>query len=199
MGVLASLSILKTVSSLSVSTLGQGATLNLTVEGETQVRAFLAGIARRVKDLRPAWKKVDLILRRSVARMFREEGSRFKGGWDPLQPTTQEYRRLKGKVPDHPILVFDGDLRRSLTLAGHSKHIFISKKKYMVFGTKVPYAIFHQSPRSRKLVRSGDRIGKVKLPRRPMVFIDKHDASRIIQAIRVECMKEGKKARRRGK
>jgi phage gpG-like protein len=73
-------------------------------------------------------------------RQFDEQGSAETGKWSPLSPL---YGRWKARVrPGKPIMVFDGDLRTSLTVPG--KGIYIVRSNMMTVGTSIPYAIYHQ-------------------------------------------------------
>jgi phage gpG-like protein len=154
---------------------GAGVLFSVEVAGETQVSAYLAGIADKVKNLMPIWPEIDTILRKSVATMFRREGKgRLK--WDELADATQADRISKGFSPAHPILTRTGRLRRGATRP-HGEHIFVKRKLSMDFGDTVPYGIYHQM--SRKI-----RAGKGKLPRRPYIYIDKKDVAKIIGTIR---------------
>lgn len=154
---------------------GAGVLFSVEVAGETQVSAYLAGIADKIKDLRPIWPEIDLILRKSVATMFKREGrGRFK--WKELAEATKIDRERKGFPSAHPILTRTGRLRRGAARP-HGEHIFVKRKLSMDFGDTVPYGIYHQM--SREI-----RAGRGKLPRRPYIYIDKKDVAKIIGIIR---------------
>jgi len=92
-------------------------------------------------DATPAFESMAEYQVKTVnARQFREEGSVETGKWSPLSPL---YARWKARVrPGKPILVFDGDLKKSLTVPGQG--IYIVRHNMMTVGTSVPYAIYHQ-------------------------------------------------------
>jgi phage gpG-like protein len=92
-------------------------------------------------DARPAFEAMAQYQVKTVnARQFREEGSVETGKWSPLSPL---YGRWKARVrPGRKLLVFDGDLKRSMTVPG--KGIYIVRSNSMTVGTSVPYAIYHQ-------------------------------------------------------
>jgi phage gpG-like protein len=73
-------------------------------------------------------------------RQFDEQGSVETGKWAPLSPP---YARFKARVrPGRPILVFDGDLRREMTVPG--KGVYEVWPKGMTVGTDIDYAKYHQ-------------------------------------------------------
>jgi phage gpG-like protein len=92
-------------------------------------------------DARPAFEAMAQYQVKTVnGRQFREEGSVETGKWAPL---SKDYGRWKARVrPGRKIMVFDGDLKRSMTVPG--KGIYIVRSTSMTVGTSVPYAIYHQ-------------------------------------------------------
>lgn len=76
------------------------------------------------------------------ARQFTQQGSPEVGGtWAPLSPP---YARWKAKRrPGRPILVFDGDLRDSMTKVNNG--VYEVWNRGFVVGTAVPYATYHQN------------------------------------------------------
>lgn len=76
------------------------------------------------------------------ARQFKGQGSPEVGGsWAPLSPP---YKRFKDRVrPGRPILVFDGDLRDSMTKVPSG--VFEVTHKSFTVGTQVHYATYHQN------------------------------------------------------
>lgn len=73
-------------------------------------------------------------------RQFDERGSAETGKWSPLSPP---YARFKARVrPGRPLLVFDGDLRREMTVPG--KGVYEIGNGSMTVGTDLPYAKYHQ-------------------------------------------------------
>jgi len=143
--------------------------LNLEFAGERQVMAGLTGVLKRIKDLRPLANPWDWRLRRNVERHFRGEGT-SKGSWASLSLATQLQRSRMGYPPEHPILVRTGALKRSLVQKG-GQHILKKHRKYIEWGTKIPYAFYHQR-------------GTKKMPARKMLLIDANDLSRMIQDAR---------------
>lgn len=106
----------------------------------------------------------------NAEKHFREEGT-HKGQWDQLKQSTQLQRARMGYPPAHPILVRTGTLKSSIIKRTHSKHILDAHKKWMEIGTKVPYAIYHQT-------------GTSKMAQRMMVAVDAKTFSRMIEDAR---------------
>lgn len=159
---------------------GHALRMEMDMQGEVQVNAALTGLLRRARDFEPAWKGfaddkgfkvpgVETVLRESVRARFSSEG-RPQSPWPALTAATNLDRIRHGYPPEHPILVRSGALLDSFTLRAHPEHIFDFGPQWMEFGTKVPYGIFHQRPEARR--------------RRPMLFIDKKDFTRILSAVR---------------
>jgi len=74
-------------------------------------------------------------------RQFDEQGSAETGKWAPLSPP---YARFKARVrPGRPLLVFDGDLRREMTVPG--KGVYEVGNGSMTVGTDLPRAAYHQN------------------------------------------------------
>jgi phage gpG-like protein len=92
-------------------------------------------------DATPAFEAMAQYQVKTVnARQFKEEGTVETGKWAPL---SKDYGRWKARVrPGRKLLVFDGDLKRSMTVPG--KGIYIVRSTSMTVGTSVPYAIYHQ-------------------------------------------------------
>lgn len=110
-----------------------------------QVRfALLAG---RFEDFRPVLGGAILITLREMERkQFATEGAAFGKVWPPLALRTLQDRMRKG-FGAGPILVRTHRLEKSL--AGHksSADSVVKIQRFgMVFGTKVPWAVFHQQP-----------------------------------------------------
>jgi len=164
---------------------GAGLFFKLEVEGETQVSAALTGIIKRIKDLRPLADPINWILSAAVSDAFEKEGS-GRQKWADLSELTVKGRVRRGFPGEHPILVNTGRLKQSLLSKGHSEHILDRHRDYIEYGTKVPYAIYHQSPDE----------SRDKLPRRAMIYLKANpDFRRIVQAFR-QYIKDNKIYRR---
>ena len=77
---------------------------------------------------------------------------------------TEKYKKRKQKNKGfiYPILRYSGDLEKSITKADDNNSIsYIVNKSTLVLGTKVPYAIYHQSQTE----------PRPKIPYRPFLFV----------------------------
>ena len=82
------------------------------------------------------------------------KGGRSKYKWAPLtdNPPGRGYASYKRRVrPGRSLLVFDGDLKASLT--GGSKGIYDARARHLVLGSRVPYARYHQDGTRRMVAR----------------------------------------------
>ncbi|AMM44474.1 hypothetical protein BARRETLEMON_12 [Arthrobacter phage BarretLemon] len=98
---------------------------------------------QNIGDAEPAFRAMAEFQTTVVnARQFKQQGTPETGGrWAPLSPP---YARWKEKRrPGRPILVFDGDLRDSMTKPNTG--IYEIWDKGFVVGTALPYATFHQN------------------------------------------------------
>lgn len=108
----------------------------------------------RAEDFRPVFRWARQELEEANRANFVSQGSKSGKPWLPLD---NEYGRWK--LANHgplPILVLTGKMKDSLTnLRGRPNEI---DRKRAVFGTKIPYAKFHQ-------------YGTSKMPKRKIVFV----------------------------
>lgn len=104
-----------------------------------QLRRF----SDHLQDATPAFAAMAEYQVKTVnARQFAEKGTPETGGrWSPLSPP---YARFKARVrPGRPLLVFDGDLKREMTIPG--KGVYEIRRSGMTVGTDLPYARYHQN------------------------------------------------------
>lgn len=142
----------------------------LTVQGVKQLDLALGLMGKAVKDLSPVWAEVDTYLRGAVGEQFSTVGRRGGTEWAKLSP---KYKIWKDYFyPGRPILVRTGDLKASLTEFG-GNHIFRAERAGMGFGSRIPYAGYHQS-------------GTRTMPARPPIqMIQKKDGLAIAKIIQV--------------
>ena len=150
---------------------GAGFVLDLNVAGETQVKALLTGVLRRVSDFRPLAEPIDWEIRKSNEEMFGGEGG-SRAPWAALSPYTVADRIRKGYPGEHPILVRSGDLKRSILRKQDPFHILEKHRDYIDTGTKVFYAIFHQT-------------GTRKMPARKIYYLSVKNVNNILRMIRM--------------
>lgn len=104
-----------------------------------------------------------------------------RGRWPPLSPATQKARARRwgyyrqapaaGVAPEGPALMWTGRLRDSLADPrgrGGADAVIRMAPTQLEQGTKVPYAIYHQSQGARS-----------RLPRRPFLDLTQDDVERL--------------------
>jgi phage gpG-like protein len=118
----------------------------------------IARFADGVADYRPIWGVIADDFYALEHDQFRSEGKEGGEGWQELSP---EYAGWKqAHFPGKPILERTGDLLRSLTSGKDPNAVRVEERKTLTLGSKVPYAIYHQSPLPRRV-----------LPRRPEIML----------------------------
>jgi phage gpG-like protein len=101
----------------------------------------LEGIRARLRDLRPAWLNVLAYLRRVVVGQFATEGAKQGTPWRPLSARYKQWKAVK--YPGQPILRASDRMFRSL-LGSHPDAIVDVQPQRFTYGTKTPYARYHQ-------------------------------------------------------
>ncbi|MCX7844361.1 MAG: phage virion morphogenesis protein [Candidatus Bipolaricaulota bacterium] len=125
--------------------MAQGAIFEISIAGELQVRRLIEGVIHRGQDLRPVWACIARDFHEVETRQFATEGGLGRP-WPPLSPA---YAAWKAKhYPGAPILVRTGRLRASLV--GSTRDTVEVMEPHMLrIGTRVPYALYHQTGTSR--------------------------------------------------
>ena len=108
---------------------------------DAQVKfAILAG---RFEDYGPVLGGAVLKTLRSAEDLqFSTEGAAFGGDWPPLAPSTLAAKERAG-LGNRPMMVRTALLRNSLTTRAAGSIAEVSRFA-LVFGTSVPYAVYHQ-------------------------------------------------------
>jgi len=131
----------------------------LDIAGEVQFDRGIARFSDGVADYRPIWKVIADDFYETEKKQFKSEGA--EGGPYAWQFLSEKYALWKEvHFPGTRILERTGDLERSLTKAGDPNGVLIQERKTLTLGSKIPYAIYHQSIEPRK-----------KLPRRPEIML----------------------------
>jgi hypothetical protein len=115
----------------------------------------------RVTDWRPVWEALAPTFHEEMKKRFDTQGAHGgKGRWVGLSRNTLKSRARRGfPYPAFPIMVNTGTLRDSLT--GETEDTVDERKQYeWAIGTRVKYAIYHQSTAPRRM-----------LPRRAVVVV----------------------------
>lgn len=114
----------------------------------------------KTEDLTPVFKELDREYALEIQKQFNTEGSYSGHPWPGLSKSTRKARARMNYGESGPILVRTGDLKNSLTRRDDVNAIRVVTPRMWQYGTKIPYAIFHQSTSPRR-----------RLPRRPMLFV----------------------------
>jgi len=117
-------------------------------------RAFLK-LREGLLDWSPAFEVIaDDILEPFVEEQFESEGKRAGLTWQELAPETIERR---GSA--HPILTAEGGLKISF-MKGAAQHEQTITPRKLVWGSRVPYALFHQTGTGKGFQRERVATGK---------------------------------------
>ena len=113
--------------------------ISYSVDNDKRFAKALDSAAKQVKDLRFAMGEISRDIYKTSKQNFILKGS---GKYPPL---SEKYAAYKARVrPSRPILVFDGDLRDSVTKATNKDAIRVIGKSSLIQGTKVPYSRYIQ-------------------------------------------------------
>ena len=103
----------------------------------------IARFADGLSDYRPVWPIIEDDFYAQVKDQFKTEGEEGGEKWAPLSPATAGYK--EAHFPGKPILERTGDLMRSLTNPNDPNTVRIEERKSLTLGTRIPYAIYHQT------------------------------------------------------
>lgn len=121
--------------------------MRITVD-DAKLRADMAELIRRGKDLRPVWNEVGEDFANEFKEDFSENGARIGESWAALKPSTLMQKARLG-FGGLPTLVRTGALRDSFRVLDIG-NLFVK------IGTTVDYSIYHQ-------------MGTKFMPKRPVV------------------------------
>jgi phage gpG-like protein len=151
----------------------------LEIAGEVQMDRAIARFADGLSDYRPIWPLIEDDFYAQVKDQFKTEGEEGGEKWAPLSGV---YRladegqgrdsggRFTGKkrggqaiegyaawkevhYPGKPILQRTGDLMASLTNPNDPNTVRIEERKALTLGSRIPYAIYHQTGTSKMPAR----------------------------------------------
>lgn len=135
----------------------------ISLAGDVQVSRKLLRIGDRAVHAKPAFEAIANVLMGIERRQFESEGRRSSGGWAELKQSTID---AKG---DESILFDSGSLMSSLSEDGDEKMTKWATDEFLLFGSKLDYASYHQTGTSRMAqrrpleLRETDRAGMVKI------------------------------------
>jgi phage gpG-like protein len=115
----------------------------LDIAGEIQMDRGIARFADGVADYRPIWPVIEDDFYAMEKEQFETEGG--AGGEHWVEPSPEYEGWKEAHYPGRPILERKGDLKRSLTNANDPNTVRIEQRKTLTLGTRIPYAIYHQT------------------------------------------------------
>jgi phage gpG-like protein len=152
--------------------------LNLTIQfdGEVQFSRTFTRFTEQLRDLRDIWPGVIPDFQEFAREQFRGEGVGDTGSWPALSPP---YAAWKARhFPGKPILQRTGRLVDSVT--GRTRDTLIeAKPDSLEFGTRVPYAVFHQR-------------GSGRLKRRKVFDLNERQRTRLMKTIQKRLLTAGR-------
>jgi len=139
----------------------------LDIAGEVQMDRGIARFADGCADYQPIWSMIAEEFRAIEAAQFASEGAEGGEAWQALSDQYADWK--EAHYPGRPILQRTGDLVASLTRESDPNAVYRPERKTLTIGSKIPYAIYHQSiaPRTR-------------LPRRPEIMLTEADKRRFM-------------------
>jgi phage gpG-like protein len=142
---------------------------DIEAHGDETAARVLKGLGKRGADPRPVFQTISEELQFAEGAWFASHG---RGAWPPLADRTLSYKASQGQ-PAAP-LIATGALIRSLTVKRGSASRRTITPKQLRFGTRVPYAVFHQKART----------GHSRLPARPpLVPVDTQTRRKMVKDV----------------
>lgn len=133
-------------------------------------------VYERVQDLSPAFERILPLLQQYTESYLAAEGAHE--GNPRFAPLSPRYARYKAKrYPNAPILTRSGRMRQSLAGITTDSIADITPDT-LTYGTRVPYALYHQT-------------GTRKMPKRPPLKLSKPLSTRILTAMRNYLIEQG--------
>jgi phage gpG-like protein len=130
----------------------------LEIAGEVQMDRGIARFADGLTDYREVWPIIEDDFYALEAAQFKSEGAEGGEKWPELSAGYAGWK--EAHYPGKPILQRTGDLVASLTSGSDPNAVKREERKTLTLGSKIPYAIYHQSPKPRRV-----------LPRRPEIML----------------------------
>jgi Phage virion morphogenesis family len=118
--------------------------ISFEISGDKQIERELLRFAERADDMMPAFEKLYDSFLGLERRQFDTQGRSGSGGWAPLKPRTVAAKARHDLDPR--IMRATERLRRSLTNRTSPDAIKQIGPDSFFFGTRVPYAGYHQNP-----------------------------------------------------
>jgi phage gpG-like protein len=115
----------------------------LEIAGKARMERGFARLAKSVADYRPVWPAVEDEFHAHMADQFRSTGEQSGAPWAPLSLAYAHWKEVH--YPGRLVLQRTGDLYRSLTDSNDPNAIRVAESKSLKLGSRIPYAIFHQT------------------------------------------------------
>jgi phage gpG-like protein len=147
-------------------------TVSFEIFGDKQVERELLRIAK-APDMRRIAPRLREYLVSAERSQFDSEGRTGSGGWAPLKPKTVASKAARGLDPR--ILRATERLRKSLTNRTSADQAFEYDSDSMFFGTRVPYAGFHQT-------------GTRRMPARKPVELSERNRRKVVKVVQAVIM-----------
>ncbi len=149
--------------------------INIEYPDERPLRRVLV-VYERVNNLQPAFERMLPALQQYSENYFARGGA-YEGN-PPFAPLSARYAKWKARrYPGAPILTRSGRLRASLASVTNDS-IADATADALTFGTRVPYATYHQ-------------FGTRKMPKRPPLKLSKPLGARLITILRDYLLEQG--------
>ncbi len=117
----------------------------LDIHGDRLVTRYFSNVATRALHPRPAYARIGEQMLHAERLLFDSEGAYAGRHWERDEPATLEAKARAGLDPR--VLHATRRLRRSLVQRGNPEQIRRSTDRGIEFGTRVPYAKYHERDR----------------------------------------------------
>jgi len=134
------------------------------IDNDLEFQQALDRLSKTVSDFRIPFGQISRHFYQGNKRIFSLKSA---GGYPDFkteksrQQKISATEKLTGTGFDYPLLVRTGRLAASLFSKGDPEAVNVITERSLMLGTNVPYAIYHQSDKPRKV-----------LPQRKVIFID---------------------------
>ena len=123
----------------------------LEIAGQVQMDRGIARFSAGVADYRPIWPVIEDEFYAQEKDQFATEGREGGAHWQELSPVYAGWKAMH--YPGRPILERTGSLVDSLTNPNSPHGVRIEERKTLTLGSRLPYAIYHQTGTSRMPAR----------------------------------------------
>jgi phage gpG-like protein len=147
-----------------------GLDVSVQVFGEDVVRRRFLRFADQAEDASAAFSAIVGILERATAANFATRGVSGGSRWRDLKPATRARKRREHLDPR--ILQATHRLHDSLVDSSHPEHVEHITADSLRWGSTVPYGVYHQSTRPRRVI-----------PYRPPVRLSEVDKRQVVREL----------------